>query len=316
MVDILLLVKPIHIGAGESDVWLIKLDSDGEEEWNQTYGGTDIDKGRGVVQTDDGGYIIVGNTYSTGAGSSDAWLIKTDSGGEQEWNQTFGGVEWESCSSVSLTNDGGYVITGRTDSYGNGSWDLWLIKTDSNGEEEWNQTYGGTLRDIGSNVYQTSDDGYIVSGATESVNEGNMEWWLIKTDSLGEEEWSETYGGNQFDMCTSIDLTMDGGYILGGWTPSFGAGSVDAWVVKVDSEGQEQWNQTYGTPYGDSAMSVRQTSDGGYIIAGDKGSEEGSDAWLIRLGADSAVSEHENQIPSEYVLGNIYPNPFNSMTTI
>jgi Secretion system C-terminal sorting domain len=305
------------MGAGEYDIWLIKLDSQGEEEWNQTYGGTDIDKGRSIIQTDDGGYIFVGLTYSIGSGSSDAWLIKTDADGEEVWSQTFGGVDFETAYSVELTTDGGYVICGRTESFGEGQSDIWLIKTDSEGEEEWNQTYGGNLREYGAGgILQTADGGYIIAGSTESINGQNMDWWLIKTDSEGEIEWDETYGGNNFDICTSVEITQDGGYILGGWTPSFGEGSVDAWVVKTDSEGQEQWSQTYGTPYGDSAMSVRQTSDGGYIVAGDKGSENGSDAWLIRLGADTSVEEPDSPIPSEFVLDKIYPNPFNSMTTI
>ena len=137
-----------------------------EVEWRQTYGEIGSDSGRSVQQTSDGGYIVTGTTVSYGNGYSDLWLIKTDSGGNEEWSQTYGGSSDDSGYSVQQTTDGGYIVTGFTYSFGNGDKDLWLIKTDSGGNEEWSQTYGGSSDDSGYSVQQTSDGGYIVTGTT------------------------------------------------------------------------------------------------------------------------------------------------------
>jgi hypothetical protein len=162
------------------DVWLIKTDSQGNEEWNNTFGGSSSDGGRSVQQTIDDGFVITGVIND-----SDIWLIKTDSNGNEEWNHIFGGSEGDSGFSVQKTTDGGYIITGYTYSFGNGSSDVWLIKTDPNGNEEWNQTFGGSEGDRGYSVQQTTDGGFIITGTTGSFGNGSFDVWLIKTDSEG-----------------------------------------------------------------------------------------------------------------------------------
>jgi len=217
-----------------ANVWLIKTGSTGNEEWNQTFGGSGVDQCHSVQQTTDGGFIITGRTSSYG---TDVWLIMTDSEGNEEWNQTFGGSDSDRGYSVQQTTDGGYIITGNTSSFGNGDNDVWLIKTDSQGNEEWNQTFGAGAGDRGYLVQQTDDGGYIITGYTSSFGNGDNDIWLIKTDSQGNEEWNRTFGGGNDDRGYSVQQTTDGGYIVTGYTRSFGNGGDDVWLIKTDSEG-------------------------------------------------------------------------------
>jgi hypothetical protein len=272
-------------GAGYGDFWLVKTDSSGKEEWNRTFGGTYEDRAHSVQQTSDGGYIIAGTTDSYGAGHYDFWLVKTDSSGKEEWNRTFVGIDWDEAYSVQQTSDGGYIIAGYTDSYGVGSSYFWLVKTDSSGKEEWDRTFGGTYKDRAYSVQQTSDGGYIIAGYTHSYGAGSGDFWLVKTDSSGKEEWDRTFGGTYWDRAHSVQQTSDGGYIIAGETESYGAGSIDFWLVKTDSSGKEEWNRTFGGTDGDWTESVQQTSDGGYIIAGTTDSYGAGygDFWLIKL---------------------------------
>jgi outer membrane protein assembly factor BamB len=282
-------------GAGRSDVWLVKTDSAGVEQWNHTYGGTASEGGYSVVETSDGGYAITGYTNSYGAGggdgwivNSDVWLVKTDSTGVLQWNCTYGGEGMDDVHSVVQTSDGGYIIGARTESYGAGDKDFWLIKTDSHGVEQWNHTYGGTKHDWGMAVVQTSDGGYAMIGATSSPVDGSLDAWLVKTDSTGAAQWNHTYGGRNTDFGWSFVETTDGGYAITGYTDSYGAGNDDLWLVKTNAEGVMQWSQTYGGGGMDDGHSVVQTSDGGYAIAGyteSYGAGE-DDVWLIKT--DSA----------------------------
>jgi len=256
------------------------------EEWNKTYGGSNIDEGYFVQQTNDGGFIITGYTRSYGAAGHNVWLIKTNSVGVQLWNKTFGGSADDECQSVHQTSDDGYIIAGWTKSYGSGGKDLWLIKTDSTGNEQWNKFYGSTNDDAGTGVHQTNDGGYIVAG----YNSGNA--WLIKTDASGNQQWSKTFGGSYSDGAYGIQITTDGGYILAGWTMSYGPGSLlNAWLVKTDNLGNQQWNKAFGGTGSDNAYCVQQTTDGGYILAGETDSFGAGniDAWLIKT--DSSGNE-------------------------
>ena len=287
---------------GSSDIWLIKTDSEGQEEWNQTFDGNDRDYGKSVKQTVDGGYIIIGSTGSDYY--YDVWLIKTDPKGTEEWNQTFDGDNKDYGNSVQQTIDGGYIITGEISSSGNGSSDVLLIKTDQQGQEEWIQTFGGSDYDIGNSIEQTYDGGYIITGSTRSYGNGSSDVLLIKTDQQGQEEWIQTFGGGYIDIGNSIKQTSDNGYIITGYTQSYGNGSRDVWLIKTNSQGNEEWNQTFGGSYIDIGNSIQQTIDGGYIITGSRGTDYYSDLWLIKT--DYQGNEEWNQTfgGNDYDFGN------------
>ena len=271
-------------GADNFNVWLIKTDSDGDTLWTETIGGNGEDRGFSVEQTTDGGYIITGMTSSYGAGGFDIWLIRTDSAGSTLWTKTFGGSFWDWATEVQQTTDGGYIITGMTESFGAGCWDVWLIKTDSNGDSEWTRTFGSSNYDNGMSVRQTADGGYIVLADTYSYGAGSSDFWLIKTNSTGISSWTKTFGGTGTERSHSVRQTADGGYIMAGDTRSYGSGDYDVWLVKTDSDGESEWTRTFGGAEEDCGCSVQQISDGGYIVAGytESFGAGNSDVWLIR----------------------------------
>ena len=271
-------------GNGGKDVWLIKTDSQGNEDWNQTFGDILNDVGESVQQTADGGFIIAGWTYSFSNGNSDSWLIKANSNGGEEWSKNFGGSNADVGLSVAQLNDGGYIVTGYTESLGSAAKDAWLYKTDMQGNPLVIELFGGSGDDIGESVLQTNDGGYIVTGYTESFGNGGNDIWLFRTDSDCNQEWSRTFGGSNNDFGKSVRQTNDGGYIVTGWTNSSGSGNYDSWLIKTNSNGNEEWNQTFGGTDIDVGESVRQTNDGGYIIAGwtNSSGSGGYDFWLIK----------------------------------
>jgi len=271
------------------DVYLIKTDSSGNRQWQNTFGGGDFDIGRSVQQTSDGGFIIAGLTRSFGAGMSDVYLIKTYSSGNPQWQKTFGGSYSDSAYSVQQTTDGGYIIAGYIYSFTT-FWglDVYLIKTDSAGNSLWQKTIGGSKSDYGCSVQQTSDGGFIIAGYTNSFGAGGYDVYLIKTDSSGNSQWQKTFGGSGDDYGYSVQQTTDGGFIIAGSTESFGAGKNDVYLIKTDSAGNLIWQKTFGVSDDDKGYSVQQTSDGGYIIAGETNSFGAgyNDVYLIKT--DSA----------------------------
>ncbi len=208
-----------------------KKDSSGITEWSREL--FIVSSGLGDVrQVDDGGYIVVAGT-SLFDDPDNIQLIKLDSSGEEDWVQVFGGDEEGTGFKAQQTDDGGYILVGGTRSFGAGNSDAWLIKTDSSGEEEWSQTFGGVNFDGLYDIQQTGDNGYIMAGSTFSFGAGSQDGWLLKTDSFGEEEWSQAFGGNDYDGFWGVLQTNDGGYSAVGFTNSSGAGSSDGWVVHI-----------------------------------------------------------------------------------
>jgi hypothetical protein len=267
--------RTASFGAGDNDAFLVKTDASGNIQWAKTYGGASNDGAFSVQQTSDGGYIMAGYTHSFSAGGWDASLIKTDASGNIQWAKTYGGSSDELPYSVQQTSDGGYIVAGWTLSFGAGNFDFFLIKTDANGNVQWAKTYGGWNNDLAFSVQQTSDGGYIVAGETWSFGAGLYDIFLIKTDANGNVQWAKTYGGISSEGAYSVQQTSDGGYIVAGFTASFGAGLSDVFLVKTDASGNLQWAKTYGGTSRDEAYSVQQTSDGGYIVAG----------WTLSFGA-------------------------------
>jgi len=229
-----------------------------------------------IANTSDGGFIVTGYTHQMGDNNSSMFLMKTDSLGNMTWDKIFGGGLYDASGfSVVQAPDGGYTAVGYIDQPKTQQ-DVYLVKTDANGNQLWNKTYGGPQNDVGYWVANTPDGGYIITGYTYSFI-GNMQVYLIKTDANGNMEWNQTFGGGVKDCGNSVEPTQDGGYIIAGYTRTYGhqttqfmdTGGEDVWLIKTNSNGTEQWNRTYGGSDFDAAYAVIQSSDGGYMLAGD-----------------------------------------------
>jgi len=269
-------------------VYLVRANASGDTLWTRTYGGTGYDVGMSVQQTRDGGYIVTGYTESFGD-SSQLYLVRTNAAGDTIWTKAYGGPGYEYGNSVRQTADGGYIITGYTTSFGAGSDDVWLVKTDSAGDTLWTRTYGGTGYDEGNCVEQTTDSGFVVA-AQSCAPGGTYEFYLIKTNAAGDSLWSRTYGGPGSDYCQSVQQTTDGGYVVVGRSASFG-NRLQVYLVRTDRSGAPIWTRTYGRAGNDEGISVRQTNDGGYVVAGRTTSfGNANQVYLVKTNADGSVA--------------------------
>lgn len=218
------------------NAYLLKTDSFGDTLWTRWFGGPQRDEFSSVQQTVDSGYIAVGYTESFGAGSCDVYLVKTNAVGDTLWTRTYGGIHDDVGKSVQQTSGGGYIIVGTTASFGPGYLDVYLIMTGANGDTLWTRTYGGaTTNDQGESVLQIADGGYIIAGTT-GFGAGWTDFWLIRTDAIGDTLWTKTYGGSEREVSYSVQVTADGGYIITGFTDSYGAGNRDVYLVKTEPD--------------------------------------------------------------------------------
>jgi len=234
-----------YIAAGEfrygevdTDVWILKLAPDGTKEWDKTYGGNDPEHAYTLQQTSDGGLVVAGQNdrplYGEGGG---IWVLKLHPSGEIQWQKTYAGEKEDEARSIQQTNDGGYIVVGRTSSFDVGSIDIWVLKLDPEGSMEWQQTIGGEGQDYAQSVQQTFDGGYIVAGTTYSFGNGDGDIWVLKLDKNGDVEWQKTYGGYDKEEAYSILQTYEGGYAIAGFTASYGAGAMDCIVMKLSPNG-------------------------------------------------------------------------------
>ncbi|MDD5529585.1 MAG: T9SS type A sorting domain-containing protein [bacterium] len=307
-------------GGTVNKVYLIRTNSSGDTLWTKIYGGTACDWGYSVqsIPGGTGGFIIAGYSESTTVADPDIYLVRTDSLGDTLWTRTFGGTSYDYGYSVQSVSGGtdGFIIAGATTSFGVGSYDIYLIRTNSSGDTLWTKTYGGISDDRAYSIQQTSDSGFIIVGWTHSFETG-YDTYLIKINSSGDALWTKTYGGVGDDYCCSVQQTQDSGFILAGTTYSFGAGSKDVYLIRINSSGDTLWTKTVGGTKWDEARSVQQTSDGGFIVAGSTGSFGAGydDVYLIRLDKEFGVEEKSN-IKNQKLNIEIGQNPFISSTVI
>jgi uncharacterized delta-60 repeat protein len=308
-----------YVVAGETysyeHMYVVKLDSSGNVLWTKTIGVSSWDFATSIIQSSDGGYVVAGYTWSFGAGDRDFYVVKLDSSGNIQWAKTIGGSSDDEAWSIIQSSDGGYVVAGGTWSFGAGGSDFYVVKLDSSGNVLWTKTIGGSLTDVAWSIIQSSDGGYVVAGVTESFGAGDRDFYVVKLDSSGNVLWTKTIGGSSDDEAWSIIQSSDGGYVVAGWTKSFGAGDWDIYLVKLDSSGNVLWTKTIGGSSWDFATSIIQSSDGGYVVAG--GTESFGAGYLniyvVKMDANGNVCFSQN-ITNYSVSSNV--GSFSSPSTV
>jgi len=310
-------------GTGGYDVYLAKTDKNGVLEWSNTYGGFDWDFGNSLIRTIAGDYVICGSTYSAGKGNGDVYLLKTNSSGVLLWDSAYGGDNEDVGNSVSEANGGGYFITGYTKSFGKGNEDVYLLKTDINGNLLWTKTYGGPLEEKGNEGKPTADGGYIVISAAKSFSPTNhYENWLLKTDALGDIVWTQRDANSYNRVSTSVCQTADGGYIFAGHLDI--SSDYNMFLYKTNPTGGWTDIGVYGGTGNENAYSVKQTLDKGYVVVGTTESYGTGMPNIYVLKTDSdlvssgkvviVVGVTENKLTPENI--SLYPNPASDHFTI
>jgi hypothetical protein len=304
------------------DYWVLKFNAEDELEWNKTYGGSGDERGSSIIQTQDGGYAILGFSFSSdgdvseNAGLQDYWLAKLDTNGDIIWQKSFGYQGADSGISVIQTNDQGYLISGILDvtasgGLGNSSrglnkhagGDYWILKLNSSGNLEWSRYFGGNFTDTPEGIIETEDFGFIIAGGSDSDdtdisnNIGSYDFWVIRISALGDLVWEKSFGGDQIDEARAIVKSGDGNYIIAGDTRSenidisVNNGAADLWLIKISPNGDLLWEQTIGGTSFDVARAIANTHDNGFLLAGSSRSNDldvsenkgQNDAWALKV---------------------------------
>jgi len=307
-------------GHGVSDIWVVKMDPNGAIEWQRMYGGSSGEFGRAILPTKDGGYIFSGLAYSNDGdisnqiGTADCWVVKIDASGNIEWEKSYSSGGVSEPSEIVQAEDGGYVVAASGSIQ-----DFWFFKIDGQGNLEWEKFYGGSKQERLSKIRQTPDKGFILAGGSYS-NDGDVtghhgavmfaDFWIVKTDSLGDLQWQKSLGGSFYDEAFNVLVTSDGGYLAAGvsksndWDVSGHHGlvgtSIDTWVVKLDGQGNILWSRSLGGSANfDRAFAyLSETAEGDYILAGQTDSDDGDllgiskgdwDCWILKLDNAGAI---------------------------
>ena len=276
------------------DIWVVKLNADGNKVWDKKFGEThQAEEGFSIFATADGGYVVLGFKQDVG-GNSDIWVIKLNSAGDKVWDKTFGDSNiYERAFSIVQTTDGGYALAGFKDNRRLGKkWDFLLIKTDSNGNEQWKKTFDNSGRkDYAEAVVQTRDGGYAITGRVHDATTDTTDAYVVKTDASGNKIWDKTFSDAKYNLANDIVQTTDGGYAITGRRGVGIASSkqrYDIFVIKMDANGNKIWDKTFGGTNTNVAYSIEQTTDGGYVVAGETDKNFGyrTNAWIIKTDAN------------------------------
>jgi len=302
-----------------SDIYVLKIDSVGDTLWTKIYGDESSEHSSFVMETSDNGLLIVGDKTNNSTNDKNVYLVKTNSDGDTIWTKQYGGIDSDEGKAAIELAGGEFIIVGTTQSFGAGGSDVYLIKTNSVGDTIWTKTYGGSNDDIGISVINTGS-GFAIGGHTNSFSSGDLDFYLISTNYDGDTSWTRVYGGADDDVGFGVAQANDNGFLLCGYTESFGAGNEDIYVVKYKNNGDFDWDETYGFSQEEIAYSILVTSDGGYVIPGNTESfYSGRDAiYLIKTKAEISGFQANRDIynPVSFKLYQNYPNPFNPGTNI
>ncbi len=283
-------------GAGGYDVYVLKLDANGNLQWSRTIGGPSDEFGYGIIQTTDGGYLVVGETWSFGPGSASIYAIKLDASGNQEWTRVIGGTAQDYARGALQTADGGYLIAGTSWSFGPGQYDIFLVKLDIGGNFLWSRGIGTADGDEFASAMIALRDppaGYAIIGTTTAFGQGE-DFYILRLKPSGIPRWAIPLGGANTDLGLAIAQSAEGGLLAVGYTESFGQapGNGDVYVAHLDSLGNLQWSKILGGTGADVGRSVLATLDDGYAIAGytESYGQGTSDMYLLKLDAQGNFS--------------------------
>lgn len=336
----------LNLNVPQLDYWIVKLDSEGEIEWQKSFGGTNYDTATSIKQlSDNSGYIVCGYTASNDGevtynhGLDDYWVLKLDNSGNIIWQKTYGGSNHDRALDIITLPDGNFIISGFTSSVNfdvtnnHGNFDFWILKINSDGAIIWQKTFGGTQEETNNNKLLLLDDGsLLIAGRTKS-NDGDVtefqgicDGWLIKIDTDGTLLWQKTFGGTDFDDLNYIEQTNDDGFVISGRSLSNDGdlnqnqGDFDAWIIKTDDQGQIQWQKTFGGSNYD-AFKAQQIDEENYVFIGGTFSNDGdvsgnhgdSDIWFGKINISNLAIEENNPTNSSLTIA---PNPATNYFTI